>query len=79
MKSELKKALKGYKRGKCQGLDKCCRDVRIGAICASLYAIIHGFNTITEQVETWIIIKMPKPNHKQSERVLMQIFNKQSK
>ncbi len=50
---------KGYKTGKAQTVSKCCREIRIS--CPNeLGKIYEGFNTLTEEKEYWMCIKVAK-------------------
>lgn len=55
----MAKLTKGYKTGKAQQLRHCCREIRIS--CPNeLGRIYDGFNTLTNQKEYWMLIKISR-------------------
>lgn len=65
------KITKGYKVGKAQTLWKCCREIRIQTP-KELGVIYEGFNTISQQHEKWMLIKIDKSDH--NNNILQQIL-----
>jgi len=61
---------KGYKTGKAQPVWHCCREIRI--CCPNeLGKIYDGFNTITEEKEYWMCIKI---NKNYNDNIMQRIF-----
>ena len=60
-KKRSSKLTKGYKTGKAQKVADCCRMVRI---CppTKLGEIVEALNTLTEEQEKWMLIKINKKN-----------------
>lgn len=60
---------KGLKKGKAQPVYKCCREVRLWA-GGKLGEETSGFNTLTNELEHWICIKVDKnPNNSIVQRI----------
>ncbi len=51
------KLTKGYKTGKAQKVSACCREIRIQTpkVLGEIYT---GYNTLTEETESWMCIKV---------------------
>ena len=48
------------KRGKSQKLWKCCREIRIQGANMIINGIYTGYNTLTEEEEKWLCLKISK-------------------
>jgi len=43
-------------------LDDCCRDVKLGSYSAELGSKISGWNTLTDRLEIWEIVRIENQN-----------------
>jgi hypothetical protein len=73
MNDKIKILKKRYKFGKAQTLSKCCREIRIGRI-KEVGDIESGYNTITNQHEKWVCIKIGKPGSNFMSSTIMQFL-----
>lgn len=48
------------KRGVAQKLSKCCREIRMQAGNMSVNSIYTGYNTLTNEEEKWLCLKVKK-------------------
>ena len=55
----MSKITKGYKTGTSQPMSKCCRMVRLSP-CHTIGDICEGLNTLTDEYEYWMCIKIAK-------------------
>lgn len=51
------------KKGKCQKLWKCCREIRICAGSIILYHQYIAYNSLTDEVGIWKCIKLAKDHN----------------
>ncbi len=66
----MTKITKGYKTGKAQPVWKCCRQIRI-CMPNELGKIYEGLNTLTNEYEYWICIKL---NNNYNDNIMQRIF-----
>lgn len=71
-KTAMRDIKKKYTLGIAQQLWKCCREIRYAGLNPRLYDVLSGFNSTTEQVERWVVIRLSK---KWSEHILQQIIS----
>ena len=69
----MSKLTKGYKTGVSQPVWKCCRQIRL---CSpnELGEIYEGLNTLTNEYEFWMCIKIEKNPKKGYYNIMQRIF-----
>lgn len=66
----MAKLTNGYKTGKAQPVWKCCRMIRI-SMPNELGKIYDGLNTLTDEYEYWMCIKI---NKNYNDNIMQRIF-----
>lgn len=51
----------------------CCREVRLGAIPCQVGETLAGWNTITNEYESWLVVSVDKVN--QWDSLVKRVFN----